>query len=590
MDILLKDINLMVSNIKEYISDQDGNKMEYVLSRYESLIKRACDLKIDCSGVENNIPNNPKDAYDIILIELQMLSNKVEARMKNNTIIKTSNNEKVLIDYIKENSGVESAFGKINIAVSEKIGQGGNGAVYIGRINNTEIAIKFLIGYNSNKYTRFKAEYFNVNLVKDQMINTVNNIHYGELKIGNAIFPYIIMKKYMKSLKNYHSKLEKVEWCDVKKLFEFLIETLLYVHKQNIIHRDIKPDNILIDENRNYILADFGIAHFTKEDFPINNKTKKSDRLANFEFSAPEQVDCRTECTFATDIYSMAQVIYWFVFGQVHRGTGIRYFEEVFDDKEAIIMSKIIHKCLQNINNDRYQTIEEIKRNYDVLNNKFRWENDVDPFQDMYTFHDILCSINPDFYNGVSSIEDIEEMKFFFDKLNNGNFKNRIEFNTGIGNSTLEKITYLNNGNFSIDGQEVTVKKIWGSVSSDIYNDICILELKPSLPYIIDGKEYFGVAIINDDIVVPVGKIESGYIKIDGKVCKTSELKVEERYIYNNEYKYMVLGTFHQCSIIAKNDLYIEKLQEESTLNRDIIIGLKRNISKNKTDDVEMRL
>lgn len=589
MEILLEDIDLMKGNIKEYINEQDANKREYVIKKYKSLVKRACDFNIDCNDIENDIPDIPKEAYDIILSELQMLHNKITLAIKDKSIVEISNKEIGLIEYIKENNGIESEFGKIYIKASEKIGQGGNGSVYIGKINNVEIAIKFLIGYNSNKYTRFKAEYFNVNLVKDKMINIVNNIHYGEVRLSNSIFPYIIMKKYSESLKSYCKNLENIEWHDIKKLFKFLIETLFYVHKQNIIHRDIKPDNILIDENGNYILADFGIAHFTKEDFPINNKTKKSDRLANFEFSAPEQIDSRTKCTFATDIYSMAQVIYWFVFGQVHRGTGIRYFEEIFDNSEAIVMSKIIHKCLQNKNIDRYQTIEEIKDDYDTLYRKLNNNNDYDPFEDMYIFHDILSSTNPDFYNGVSFIENVDEMKSFFDKLNNANFKNRIEFNTGIGNNTVKKISYLNNGNFSIDGLEITVKKIWGSVSSDIYNDICILELKPSSPYIIDGKEHFGVAIINDEIIVPIDKIESGYIKIDGKVFKTSELKVEERYIYN-EYKYIVLGTFHQCSIIEKNDLYIEKLQEKSTLNRELIIELKKNISQNKTHDVSMRL
>ncbi|KEI81326.1 hypothetical protein FCV24_09195 [Clostridium botulinum] len=97
------------------------------------------------------------------------------------------------------------------------------------------------------------------------------------------------------------------------------------------------------------------------------------------------------------------------------------------------------------------------------------------------------------------------------------------------------------------------------------------------------------MAIINDKTIVPIEKIESGYVKIDGKVYKTSELKVEELYI-NNEYKYMVLGTFHQYSIISDNDDYIETLQQVSTLNKEVILRLKRNISKNKKYDVSMRL
>ena len=561
MNILLDDIDIFKSNIKEYINEQDANKREYVIRSYKSFIKRACDFKIDCGNMENTIPDIPKDAYEIILSELQMLRNKVTVAITNPSVAKTINNEKNLIEYIKQNEGIECEFGKINIEISEKLGQGGNGLVYVGKINDIQIAIKFLIGYNSNKYTRFKAEYFNINLVKDKMINIVNNIQYGELKTSDNVFPYIIMKKYSESLKEYYKKLKTIEWYEVKNLYDFLTDTLLYVHKQSIVHRDIKPENILIDENGNYVLADFGIAHFTKEDFPINNKTEKSDRMANFEFSAPEQIDSKIKCTYATDIYSMAQVIYWFVFGKVHKGTGIRYFEEIFDNSEAIVMSKIIHKCLQNNCGDRYQDIEEIKNHYNILYNDLSNRNDYDPFEDMFILHDILSSTNPDFYNGVSYIDDVEEMKNFRNKLNNGEFKRRIEFNTGIGNDTVKKITYLNNGNFSIDGREITIEKIWGSVSDDLYNDICILELTPSIPYTINGEEYFAVAIINDELIVPIEKIQSGYIKIDGIVHKTQALKIEERQIYN-EYKYIVLGTFHQCSIIVENDEYIESLQK----------------------------
>ncbi|MGL5151243.1 MAG: protein kinase domain-containing protein, partial [Clostridium sp.] len=143
------------------------------------------------------------------------------------------------------------------------------------------------------------------------------------------------MKRYMCSLKQERLNKQQISFKDIKILFEFLIQTLNSIHNREIIHRDIKPENILVDKEGNYFLADFGIAHFTEGIYPIANKTKENERLANFEFSAPEQINSKFKCVPATDIYSMAQVLYWFVFNHVHKGTGIKNLSNVFKEKEA---------------------------------------------------------------------------------------------------------------------------------------------------------------------------------------------------------------------------------------------------------------
>ncbi|MGL5151242.1 MAG: hypothetical protein ACRC7N_11795 [Clostridium sp.] len=182
MEILLNDIEFLISNISEYISNQDAGKYDYVLERYDSIFKKANKLGVEFQQSKIDLPDIPKDAFDIILSELRRLKNIIKCNNINN------NTERDLNKYIKINKGIESPFGKIDINISEKIGQGGNGIVYLGKINNIEIAVKFLIGYNSRKLTRFKAEYFNLCVVRDNLKNVVNNLYYGELKVGANIF------------------------------------------------------------------------------------------------------------------------------------------------------------------------------------------------------------------------------------------------------------------------------------------------------------------------------------------------------------------------------------------------------------------
>ena len=65
---------------------------------------------------------------------------------------------KVLREYIFENKGINTPFGKAEyISSNNPLGQGGNGIVYLFRMNNKEIAIKFLLSDQSEKRSRFKS-------------------------------------------------------------------------------------------------------------------------------------------------------------------------------------------------------------------------------------------------------------------------------------------------------------------------------------------------------------------------------------------------------------------------------------------------
>lgn len=141
------------------------------------------------------------------------------------------------------------------------------------------------------------------------------------------------------------------------------MSTLNLVHRKGIIHRDIKPENILVDDE-NFVLSDFGIAHYDKDDFPIDNKTKQGERLANIEFSAPEQINNQYKVTQTADIYSMAQVMYWFVFGTVNRGTGAENISQRYNWDNAHIFDTIIARCLRNNPSERFQSIDEIIKFY----------------------------------------------------------------------------------------------------------------------------------------------------------------------------------------------------------------------------------
>ena len=495
--------------------------------------------------------------------------------------------ENEFLRYIDEQNGVCGTFGKMEFTKSDRIGQGGNGLVYLAKINEKEIAVKFLITDSERKICRFKSEFFNTNYVRNKLCNIINMIHYDELRIReDIIIPYIIMSKYSKNLKSYRKDKDTVTEDDFINLALFLFDTLNSIHKNGIIHRDIKPENILVDEEGKFVLADFGISHYEKEDFPIDNKTKKGERLANIEFSAPEQISGNYNVTTASDIYSMAQILYWYIFGTVNRGTGAELISQVYQWKDAYIYDSVISKSLSNNPEDRFQSIDEI---INFINAEKSKKKEIDPFQDMHKFHMAILSVVPEFYKNAFAISDKDEISKLFNSIFKEQYDRSLEFNTGIGNNEISYIIRLENDDFLMDYRQLNIRRVWGLLTDDNYDDILLLEIDESLPYVIDGKEYYHIAVIENEEIVPFSAISSGFVRYKGSVHKVTDLSIQERFI-GNDYSVIAIAPYHSCTVFDENDSFLAGMQNIEILQKEDVYNLKKKIHMNRTYDVSIRL
>jgi serine/threonine-protein kinase len=495
--------------------------------------------------------------------------------------------ESFLMSYINKNEGIINYFGHFKFSNSDRIGQGGNGLVYSATIAEKRVAIKFLISDSKKKYLRFKSEFFNTNYVKYNLFNVVNMIHYDELRITDELtIPYIIMSQYEMNLKKYRATIDSVDIEMFKSLAKFLFRSVESLHNNGIWHRDIKPENILIDSEGRYYLSDFGIAHFDDEEFPIDNKTGKGERLANIEFSAPEQISNNFPVTNATDIYSLAQILYWFVFKTVNRGTGAEHIYTIFDSEDAYIFNYIIDKSIRNHPSARFQSISEIKEYYKSEKNTVR---EINPFDDMHLFSRSLLSVVPEFYNQVYYIEDKKEIEKLFSTIFSKKYNHSIEFNSGKGNNTISSIIKLENDEFLMDYRQINIIRVWGLITDDVYDDILLLEIVESQPYVINGEDHYYVARIENDEIVPINSIASGFLRYKGKISDVGDLNIQERNC-SLDYKVIAIGPFHSCTIIEENDKFIEALQSKSPLTEDDVLELKKHIHRNRAYDIRMRL
>ncbi len=156
-----------------------------------------------------------------------------------------------------------------------------------------------------------------------------------------------------------------------------LADALQHAHSHNIIHCDIKPQNILIDKNMNPKIADFGIAKMVTNQTMVYSKSV----MGSVHYISPEQA-CGNKVTASSDVYSLGIVLFEMLTGQVpYVGATavavammhvekpvpqlVDYMENVPDG-----LQEIINKALAKRSEDRYASAGQLRR--DLLSLKMR--------------------------------------------------------------------------------------------------------------------------------------------------------------------------------------------------------------------------
>lgn len=203
--------------------------------------------------------------------------------------------------------------------LKERIGAGGFGAVYkayqstVGR----EVAIKFILPHFANQpdfIRRFETE--------AQLVARLEHLHIVPLYDywRDPEGAYLVMR-WMRG-GSLRELLQKDGACDLEQtgqILEQITSALAVAHRNNIIHRDIKPGNILLDEDGNAYLADFGIAKDISQ--PSENATSPDAIVGSPDYLSPEQA--RSEGVIpATDVYSLGVVLYEMLTGEHPFRTG----------------------------------------------------------------------------------------------------------------------------------------------------------------------------------------------------------------------------------------------------------------------------
>lgn len=227
---------------------------------------------------------------------------------------------------MKKGQEVLTAFNKYQL--KKQIGQGGNGIVWNATDEDGDsYAIKLLERQNTEKVLkRFENETFFC--MKNTHKNIVPILDYGT---DGEEYVFYVMPLYKQTLRDRIRAGLSHE--DIMPIFTGIIEGLSFAHKKGTIHRDIKPENILFEENSNVpIIADFGIAHFSPDNKATFIETAKDDRMANFQYAAPEQRKRGGISVEQTDIYAAGLILNEMFTGEVPQALDYRKISDVAPD------------------------------------------------------------------------------------------------------------------------------------------------------------------------------------------------------------------------------------------------------------------
>jgi serine/threonine-protein kinase len=196
--------------------------------------------------------------------------------------------------------------------IVEPLGEGGMASVYKGYQANMDryVALKVLPRHFANDaefVARFEQEAKVLARLRHPHILPVHD--YGHVDS----FTYLVMP-FIESgtLINVLNK-DPLPLTNIERIISQVGDALDYAHTQGIIHRDVKPSNVLVDERGNCMLVDFGIAKIVEGS---NNLTQTGGILGTPAYMAPEQgrggaVDARI------DIYALGVILYEMATGRV---------------------------------------------------------------------------------------------------------------------------------------------------------------------------------------------------------------------------------------------------------------------------------
>lgn len=234
--------------------------------------------------------------------EPEPLSSRQEKQLKHFTHSKSSSN----IDKMKVKNS------KNVFEIISRLGKGSYGTVWCGILNDKKVALKQIDFSNLSEKKgislrrQIKREVNILKNLQDENIIRYDGLYYNKLKKEISVVMELVEGVSLTEITLFAGKLgEDVSACLIKQV----LKGLSYIHENNLIHRDIKPDNILINANSKIKIIDFGTVALD------SNEWKRRSAVGTPWYCAPEVINTE-DYNWSVDIWSLGCMILELITGK----------------------------------------------------------------------------------------------------------------------------------------------------------------------------------------------------------------------------------------------------------------------------------
>ncbi|CAN0843647.1 Proline-rich receptor-like protein kinase PERK8 [Linum grandiflorum] len=286
---------------------------------YESSCSGTSGPKRDSTDPEEEEKSKPAASVNEIQEEVQKHADDTanqktegnspkEEEAFRNSICSICKNERPRTEWKRDFTYSELHSATEGFSVKNFLSEGGFGSVYKGDINGMKVAVKQHKSVSLQGEKEFKSEVMVLKRVRhENLVTLLGSCAEGSHRL--LVYEYVCNGSLDQHLSKHTRK--PLSWEMRMKIAIGAAKGLQYLHENNIIHRDMRPSNILITHDYESMLGDFGLARTQQEDQELSTETNVVGTLG---YLAPEYAEYGKVST-KTDVYSFGIVLLQLITG-----------------------------------------------------------------------------------------------------------------------------------------------------------------------------------------------------------------------------------------------------------------------------------